>query len=272
MSSHTRKTPAEIREHKNKPEPLVCLTSYTAPMTVLLDPHCDLLLVGDSVGTAIHGLENTLGVTLDMMVLHGQAVMRRAEKACVVVDMPYGTYEDSKEQAYESASRLMRETGCDAVKLEGGQDMAEVIAYLVENNIPVMGHIGLQPQSVIKEGGYKVKGKTDEDEARLLADAKAVEQAGAFSLVLEGTVRDVSQAITNAVSIPVIGIGAAPECDGQVLVIDDMIGMLDGHTPKFVKQYAQVKEIISEAAQLYSQDVKSRHFPSDEYLYHRLKS
>lgn len=271
-SEHSEKprfTTADIRGAKGRTYPLVCLTAYTAPMAEALDPYCDLLLVGDSVGTVLYGFENTLGVDLEMMIRHGQAVMRRAKKACVVVDMPFGTYEESPEQAYRNATRVMRETSCDAVKLEGGVDLAETIKYLTARKIPVMGHIGLMPQSVLKDGGYKVKGKTRESEMQLLEDAEAVQEAGAFALVLEGTVDDVSALITSSIDIPVIGIGASVACDGQILVSEDMLGMHGGHIPKFVKQYAKVNDIIKDAVQGYRTDVRARAFPSDEFLYHR---
>lgn len=249
--------------------PIVCLTAYTASMASWLDPHCDLLLVGDSVGTVLYGFDNTLSVDLEMMIRHGQAVMRRAKQACVVVDLPYGTYEDSAEQAYESAKRVMVETGCDAVKLEGGVNLADTIAYLVGRDIPVMGHIGLMPQSVEKEGGYKIKGKSEEGAQQLLADAKAVAAAGAFSIVLEGTVVDVSEDITKAVDVPIIGIGASPACDGQVLVIDDMLGLHQDHIPKFVKQYASLGQEIEKAAKSYAEEVRARVFPAQEHVYKR---
>lgn len=266
-----RKSSIDIKNAKGRTAPLVCLTAYSAPMAALLDPHCDLLLVGDSLGMALYGMENTLNVDLEMMVRHGQAVMRRAQQACVIVDMPFGTYEESPEVAYRNASHIMRETGCDGVKLEGGVDMAGTIEYLTTRKIPVMGHIGLMPQSVLKEGGYRIKGKTADGEAQLMADAKAVEAAGAFSVVIEGTVKDVSSALTKTLAIPTIGIGASADCDGQILVTEDMLGLLDGHTPKFVKQYAQIGAVISDAIQSYAMDVKSRAFPQDEHLYHRPK-
>jgi 3-methyl-2-oxobutanoate hydroxymethyltransferase len=271
VSKNVRKTIPEIRAHKGRAAALVSLTAYTTPMAKILDPHVDILLVGDSIGMVMYGMENTLGVDLDMMIRHGQAVMRGASSACVVVDMPFGTYEESPEHAYRNAARLMKETGCDAVKLEGGVAMAPTIKHLTSRNIPVMGHIGLLPQSVVKEGGYKVKGKRTEEVSQLLNDARAVEEAGAFAFVLEGTVHDVAAEITKAVSIPVIGIGASPECDGQVLVIDDMLGMLEG-APKFVKEYADLKGTIDKAAAAYAEDVRARKFPGEEQLYSRPKA
>ena len=260
----------QIRARKNG-EPIVCLTDYTAPMARILDRHADILLVGDSIGNVLYGMDNTLGVDLEMMIRHGQAVMRGAAKAMVVIDMPFGTYEESPEHAYRNASRIMQETACAAVKLEGGQDMAETIKYLTAKNIPVMAHIGLLPQSVMKDGGYKIKGKTDEDETRLIADAKAIEQAGAFSVVIEGVIESVAAAMTKAINIPTIGIGASVSCDGQVLVAEDMLGFLEGHTAKFVKKYANLAAEIDKAAASYASDVRARKFPDDAYTYKRSK-
>lgn len=262
-----RKTPDFISTLKNAPQKIACLTAYTAPMTAILDKHCDLLLVGDSLGMALYGMDNTLGVTMDIIVAHGKAVMRTAQNACVIIDMPYGSYESSPALALKNAQRLMNETGCDGVKLEGGQDMEETISVLVKSNIPVMAHIGLQPQSVEKEGGYKIKGKKAEEIEHLLEDAKAIERAGAFAVVIEGTIENVAQKITQAITIPTIGIGASAECDGQILVSDDMLGLLQGHTPKFVKKYANIAQVIDDAVKAYTDDVRSSAFPSTEYTY-----
>lgn len=267
----SRKTPAEIKERKNL-EPLVCLTAYSTPMAKLLDPHCDLLLVGDSLGMALYCMDDTLGVTLDMMVNHGKAVVRGTESACVVVDMPYGTYEHDTNEALKNARRIIDETGCDAVKLEGGVDVAHTITAIVESGIPVMAHIGLQPQSVRKEGGYRVKGKTDEDAARLIKDAKAIGDAGAFCVVIEGTIESVSADITKAIGIPTIGIGASAACDGQILVSEDMLGLTVGHVPKFAREYADLRGEITRAAEAYAADVRSRAFPSDAEIYKKKKS
>ncbi len=261
-----RKTPDQIKLRKNA-DPVVCLTAYSTPMARLLDAHCDVLLVGDSLGMALYGMEDTLGVSLDMMINHGKAVMRGAEHACVVVDMPFGTYEMGRADALSNAQRIMTETGCDAVKLEGGVDVADTIAHLCAQGVPVMAHIGLQPQSVRKEGGYKVKGKTDDDAARLIDDARAIEAAGAFSVVIEGTIDTVSEAITRAISIPTIGIGASAACDGQILVSEDMLGLTVGHVAKFVKQYAVLRDDISAAAARYADDVRARTFPGDAQVY-----
>ncbi|MCK6418840.1 MAG: 3-methyl-2-oxobutanoate hydroxymethyltransferase [Alphaproteobacteria bacterium] len=262
-----RKTPRDIQKRKNAPQPLVCMTAYTVNIARILDRHADILLVGDSLGMVIYGMESTLGVTLDMMIAHGKAVMRATQRACIVVDMPYGTYEDSPAQALKSAQYVMHETGCDAVKLEGGAAMAPAIALLVQNNIPVMAHIGLLPQSVEREGGYKIKGKTEEDIQRLIADAKAVEAAGAFSVVIEGTIEGAATAITDAISIPTIGIGASPQCDGQVLVSDDFLGLTPLPRAKFVKTYADLENVIDGAAAAFATEIRARQFPSTEFLY-----
>ncbi len=260
---------SNIKAHKNTSAPLVCLTAYTTPMAQILDKHCDILLVGDSLGMVMYGMENTLGVSLDMMINHGKAVMRGSNNSCIVVDMPYGTYEENHELAYENAKRIMAETGCDAVKLEGGQDMEATITYITERGIPVMAHIGLQPQSVIKDGGYKVKGRGEQEISTLINDAIAVERAGAFAVVIEGTIESTSQKIINSINIPTIGIGASNHCDGQILVTDDMLGMLGGHTPKFAKKYANIARDIDQAVQQYANEVKTRKFPDENYTYHK---
>lgn len=261
-----RITPADLLRRKGG-VPIVCLTAYTYPIARLLDPHVDLLLVGDSVAMVLHGHETTLGATMDMMVAHGQAVMRGSSRACVVVDMPAGSYEDSVETAVASARRIVNETGCDAVKLEGGVAMAPQIAAIVAAGIPVMGHIGLLPQSVEKEGGYKIKGRSDENIVQLHADARAVEAAGAFSVVIEGTMEPVAAAISAMLAIPTIGIGASPKCDGQILVIDDAIGLTVDRVPKFVKEYAHLRDIVADAAAAYAYDVRSGAFPAPEHLF-----
>ena len=268
MDTHsTRISIPDIKARKHG-TPLVCLTAYTTPMARILDPHADLLLVGDSIGNVLYGMENTLAVDLEMMIRHGQAVMRAAPRACVIIDMPFGSYEESPEQAYRNATRVMKDTGADGIKLEGGQPMEATIKYLTARNIPVMAHIGLQPQSVIKDGGYKVKGKTLSDEERLMEDARAIERAGAFSVVIEGTVEPVAAQMTKAIGIPTIGIGASAACDGQILVTEDMLG-LTPRAPKFAKQYADVASVISAAAAQYAAEVKARDFPSAEYTYTR---
>ena len=259
-------TPDQITPRKGG-EKIVCLTAYSTPMARMLDAHVDVLLVGDSVGMVLYGMDNTLGVTLDMMIAHGAAVVRGASSACVVVDMPYGTYETSADEALVNAQRILGETGAAAVKLEGGRDMAATITHLVDNGVPVMGHIGLQPQSVVKDGGYKIKGKSDENVQRLLDDVKAVEEAGAFSVVVEGTIAPVAEQITAATALPTIGIGASPACDGQILVSEDMLGLSGMYIPQFVKSYADLGVEIERAVACYADEVRRGVFPGDEHVY-----
>jgi 3-methyl-2-oxobutanoate hydroxymethyltransferase len=261
-----RITPDEIRSRKGG-VPIVTLTAYTYPIARLLDPHCELLLVGDSVAMVLHGHKNTLGASIEMMILHGQAVMRGSRRACIVVDLPAGSYERSVKQAVATAGRIHAETGCSAVKLEGGVDVARQIAAIVAAGIPVMGHIGLQPQSVEKEGGYKIKGKSDDNVAALYRDADAVEKAGAFALVIEGTIEDVAAGITQAVHIPTIGIGASAACDGQILVTDDALGLTVDRVPKFVKEYAHLRDIVSAAVEAYAKEVRNRTFPDEAHVF-----
>ncbi len=266
IASETIRASEAIRQRKGG-APIVCLTAYTYPIASLLDPHVDLLLVGDSVAMVLHGHATTLGATMEMMILHGQAVMRGARKACVVVDMPAGSYEETPAQALASARRLFEATGCHAVKLEGGTDVAGQIAAIVGAGIPVMGHIGLQPQSVEKDGGYRIKGSTEESVRRLIADADAVEKAGAFSVVIEGTMEPVAADITRRLTIPTIGIGASAACDGQVLVTDDAIGLTVGRVPKFVKEYADLRTEVSRAAASYAAEVRARAFPAAAHVF-----
>ncbi|MFO1014422.1 MAG: 3-methyl-2-oxobutanoate hydroxymethyltransferase [Caulobacteraceae bacterium] len=270
MSSHREETvrrvaAPDITARKGK-DPIVCLTAYTAPVAEILDDHCDLLLVGDSVGMVVHGLPNTVGVTLEMMILHGQAVMRGARRAMVVVDMPFGSYEGAKEEAYANAVRIMKETGCSGVKVESGPTIAETIAYLTRRGIPVMGHVGLRPQSVLVDGAFKAKGRTADERNRVLAEAEATADAGAFCVVVEGVAEALARDITQAIEVPTIGIGASAGCDGQILVTDDMLGLFDW-TPKFVRRYADLKGEISRAAQGYADDVRARRFPGSEEIY-----
>ncbi len=242
------------------------LTAYTARTAQLLDAHCDMLLVGDSLGQVIYGLPSTLPVTLDMMCNHGAAVVRGSYRSLVVVDMPFGSYEASHEQAFESASRIMAETGCAAVKLEGGQSMASTISFLSQRGIPVMAHIGLTPQAVNALGGYAARGRSQQEHEKILADAQAVAEAGAFALVAEGVLEPIAIAVTKSVDIPVIGIGASPQCDGQVLVTEDMLGMFE-RTARFVKRYHNISEQIEHAAGQYAEDVRNRSFPGPDQLY-----
>lgn len=247
-------------------EPIVCLTAYDAPTAAIMDAHCDLLLVGDSVGMAVHGLPNTVGVTLDMMILHGQAVMRGAKRAMVVVDMPFGSYEGGREAAYDNCVRVMQETGAQALKLETSAVLAPTVEYLVQRGIPVMGHIGLRPQASLVEGGFKAKGRTDAERERVLAEARATADAGAFCIVIEGVAEGLAREITQAVDKPTIGIGASAACDGQILVVSDMLGLFDW-TPKFVRKYADLRGEIDRAVSTYAEDVRARRFPAEVETY-----
>lgn len=255
--------PPDIRARKGQ-TPLVVLTAYTTPMARLVDAHCDVALVGDSLGMVLHGLPSTLGVTMEMMILHGQAVMRGLSKAMCVIDLPFGSYEESPEQGFASAARLIKETGAPAVKLEGGVHMASTIAFLTRRGIPVMAHIGLTPQAVNTLGGYKVVGREAEAEI-VMEDARAVEAAGAFSVVLEKVPVGLAARVSQSLGIPTIGIGAGPQCDGQVLVVDDMLGMFTEFRPKFVKRYADLGQTAGEAIAAYADDVRARRFPGPEH-------
>ena len=260
-----RITAPDIMKRKGG-EPIVCLTAYDAPTAAILDEHCDLLLVGDSVGMVVHGLPNTVGVTMEMMILHGQAVMRGSHRAMVVVDMPFGSYEGSAEIAYANAARVMKETGCSAVKVEAGPEVAANIEYLVKRGIPVMGHVGLRPQAVMVDGGFRAKGKSDVERASIHADARAAVEAGAFSVVVEGVAEGLAREITAAIPVPTIGIGASAGCDGQILVTDDMLGLFDW-TPKFVRRYADLRGEIGKAVAGYAEDVRQRRFPGPAEIY-----
>ncbi len=269
MSAVTRakrlSTP-QIREQKGQ-QPIVCLTAYTTQMARWLDPHVDLLLVGDSLGMVLYGFDSTLPVTLDMMIAHGAAVMRGAERACVIVDLPFGSYQASPEQAFRAAARVMAETGCSGVKLEGGVEMAETIRFLTQRGIPVCGHVGLMPQSVNVAGGFKATGRSELEAEKVASDAEAVADAGAFAVVLEGTLEPVAAAITASLPIPTIGIGASPACDGQILVSEDVFGLFSDFTPRFVKRYADLGKQISTAAEAYARDVRARAFPTIEHCF-----
>jgi 3-methyl-2-oxobutanoate hydroxymethyltransferase len=247
-------------------EPLVMLTAYTVRMAQLLDPHCDILLVGDSLGQVIYGLPSTLPVTLDMMCAHGAAVVRGSYHSVVIIDMPFGSYEGSPEQAFASASRIMAETGAAAVKLEGGEVMAPTVEFLSKRGIPVMGHIGLTPQAVNALGGYGARGRSNAEHSKILDDARAIAEAGAFSMVAEGVIEPLAKEIVAAVGCPVIGIGASAECDGQVLVTEDMLGLFE-RTPRFVKKFDDMAGRISAAVTTYAEQVRSREFPGAEQVY-----
>ena len=264
-----RLTVPAIRQRKTggtTAEPIVMLTAYTARQAQLLDTHCDILLVGDSLGQVIYGLPSSVPVTLDMMAAHGAAVVRGSYHAVVIVDMPFGTYEQSPEQAFASASRLLKETGCAGVKLEGGEAMAPTVEFLVRRGIPVIGHVGLTPQAVNVLGGYNARGRSDAEAKKIVTDAQALDAAGAFAIVVEGVVEPIAIAVTQAVSCPTIGIGGSAQCDGQVLVTEDMLGMFE-RVPRFVKRYAEISEVISDAAARYAAEVRARTFPGVEQTY-----
>jgi len=260
-----RLTAPDIRARKGG-EPIVCLTSYHAHTARLLDKHCDLILVGDSLGMVMHGLETTVPVTLDMMILQGLAVMRGSKRALVVVDMPFGSYEASKEQAFMSAARVMKETGCGAIKLEGGRRMAETIAFLVQRGVPVMGHIGLTPQSINTIGSFRAQGRDEVDWMPIEDDARAVVEAGAFAVVIEAVAEPLARRITGSIAIPSIGIGGSVACDGQILVLEDMLG-LSSRVPKFVKRYGELAGAIEAAVASYAAEVRGRAFPGPEHVY-----
>jgi 3-methyl-2-oxobutanoate hydroxymethyltransferase len=265
-----RLTAPDIRARKGGP-PIVSLTSYHAHTARLVDQHCDVILVGDSLGMVMHGMESTLPVTLEMMILQGQAVMRGSRRALVVVDMPFGSYEEGRETAFRSAARILKETGCGAVKLEGGVRMTETIRFLVERGVPVMGHVGLTPQSILALGSFKAQGRDRADWPAILDDARAVAEAGAFSVVVEAVAEPLGRAITEAVPIPTIGIGASPACDGQILVLEDMLG-LTPRAPKFVKRYGDIGPSIAKAVEDYAREVRERTFPAPENTYPERKA
>lgn len=265
---NNRKTIKDFSGYKNQKDAFVCLTAYTALVARLVDAHADVILVGDSVGMVLYGLPSTLQVTMDMMVAHGAAVVRSTSKALVVVDMPFGSYQESPEQAFRNAARLMAETGCGAVKLEGGAEMASTVSFLAQRGIPVMGHIGLQPQSVNSAGGYKVVGRDLHVWRKVVDDAKVLERAGTFSIVLECVLPELAQEVTQKTSVPIIGIGASADCDGQILVTEDLLGFgASSYVPKFVKQYAALADISDNALKAFAADVRARRFPGEENIY-----
>ena len=265
-SKGQRVTVPELRSRKGA-EPIVVLTAYTAPQAKILDPHVDVLLVGDSLGMVIYGLDSTLGVTLDMMIAHGAAVGRGSRHACVIVDLPFASYQESPAQAYRNAARVMAQTGCAGVKLEGGVEMAPTVEFLVKRSIPVMGHVGLMPQSVHAYGGFRVQGRGEADGRAIVEDARAIAEAGAFSMVVEGVIEPVGREITGSVPVPTIGIGASPSCDGQVLVTEDMAGLFAEFTPRFVRRYAELGEALDAAVAAYAEDVRARRFPGPEHCF-----
>ena len=263
-----RKSAHDIKLLKGK-TPIVCLTAYTAPIARSIDGCVDLMLVGDSLGMVLYDYENTLQVTLDQMIEHAKSVVRATNKTCIIVDMPFGTYEESADKAFINAARTLKETNCNGIKLEGGRQISDTIKYLTNSSIPVMGHIGLQPQSVLIDGGYKVRGKVKSEWQKYIDDALAVEDAGAFSIVLEGMAEPLAAEITSILSIPTIGIGASPKCDGQILVTEDMLG-LTNVAPKFVKKYLDLDKVIRSTVDQYSNEVRNRQFPSNDHVYHML--
>jgi len=264
--THQRRVTAVDLAARKGGEKIVSLTAYHAHTAGIVDRYCDFILVGDSLGMVMHGLETTVPVTLDMMILQGRAVMRGSRRALVVVDMPFGSYEESREQAFRSAARVLKETGAGAIKLEGGAHMAETVAFLVKRGVPVMGHVGLTPQSVNTMGGFRVQGHSDEGQELLEADARAIAEAGAFAIVLEGIVEPVARAITGSIGAPTIGIGASPACDGQILVLEDMLGLSDW-VPKFVKKFGSLRENIEGAVSAYADEVRSGSFPGPDQVY-----
>ena len=266
QSMHVKRITAPDIAKRKGSVPVVALTAYHAHTARIIDPHVDILLVGDSLGMVMHGYETTVPVPLDLMIMHAQAVVRGSEQALVVVDMPFGSYEESPAVAFRNAARIMKETGCGAVKLEGGVYMAETVQYLTSRGIPVMGHIGLTPQAVNQIGSFEVQGRLRSEWARFEEDAQAVSEAGAFAVVLEALAELLAARITRSTAIPTIGIGASAECDGQILVLEDMLG-LSPRVPKFVKEYAQLGGAIEGAVKAYSNEVRNRVFPADENTY-----
>jgi len=266
MSTPVEQRRITVRHFRKGGGPYVCLTAYTAPIARLLDPHVDLLLVGDSLGMVVYGMDTTVPVTLDMMIAHGAAVVRSTQHACVVVDLPFGSYQESPQLAFRSAARVLAETGATAVKLEGGVEMAETIRFLTRRGVPVCGHVGLMPQAV-NASGFRAQGRNEAEASAITADARAVAEAGAFALVIEGTYRALASAITQSVPVPTIGIGASPDCDGQILVTDDLLGLFGSFTPRFVKRYAELGATVSAAAERYAQEVRAREFPGPEHCF-----
>ena len=263
----TRRTTVPDLQARKGGIPIVSLTAYTTPMARLLDAQVDMLLVGDSLGMVLYGMDTTLGVTLEMMIAHGAAVVRGTQMACVIIDMPFASYQESPAAAFRSCARVMAQTGAAGVKLEGGTEMAETIRFLTKRGVPVLGHVGLLPQSVHTAGGYHAHGRDEATSAAILADAHAVAEAGAFAMVIEGTVESLARDITAAVPVPTIGIGASPACDGQILVTEDVVGLFTQFTPRFVKRYAELGEQVERAAAAYAEDVRARRFPGPEHCF-----
>lgn len=269
MSTHVRETRLTIPaiQQRKGAGSLVALTAYSLPMARWVDAQADVIIVGDSVGMVLYGMPSTLGVTLDMMIAHGQAVMRGSQRACVVVDLPFGSYQASPEQAFHSAARLIRETGAQGVKLEGGEEMAETVAFLVQRGIAVMAHIGLMPQQVHTQGGFKAQGRDEGSAAKVRRDALAMQAAGAFSVVVEGTAEPLARELSETLRIPTIGIGASPACDGQVLVTEDLLGLFGEYQPRFVKRYADLQPLIQQALECYAGEVRAGTFPQLQHCF-----
>lgn len=256
----------DIKNHKRK-QPLVCIAAYTYPIANLIDKYCDLILVGDSLGMTIYGMENTLDVSVEMMINHAKAVVNATKKSLIVVDLPYGSYDKSKEQALETSRKILKETGCDAVKLEVEENIIPIIEFLVQNDIPVVSHIGLTPQNVEEFGGFKIQGRKEDRAQTIINLAKKSQECGAFCVVIEGVVENIAAKITNLLEIPTIGIGASKECDGQILVIDDILGIKQEYSPKFVKNYSDLSKEIENAVKNYSNEVKNKKFPTSDHCF-----
>ena len=266
QSREKRVSATQIQGRKGG-DKIVCLTAYTAPVARLLDEACDLLLVGDSLAMTVYGFDSTLPVTLDMMIAHGAAVVRATNHALITIDLPFGSYQASPEQAFHAAARVLADTGCTAVKLEGGEEMAETVAFLVRRGVPVMGHVGLTPQAVNALGGYRSRGHAEKEREKIMRDGIAIAEAGAFSLVIEGVAASLAEELTEAVPVPTIGIGGSPACDGQILVIDDMLGLFTEFTPRFVQRYRNLGAEIRAAARDYADDVRAGRFPAADHTY-----
>lgn len=261
-----RNTILDIKKAKGSKK-LVSLTAYSAPMANMLDPYVDIILVGDSMGMVMYGMENTLNVPLDMMIAHGKAVVGATSNALVVIDMPFGSYHVNKEQAFENAARIIKETGAGAVKIEGGEALAETVKFITDRGIPVLGHIGLMPQYVNQQGGYRYQGREEEEAQLIVQDAKSIEQSGAFAVLMEAVEASVAKQVTLALNVPTIGIGSSKDCDGQILVTEDILGLSLGKAPKFVKQYANLRSSIEQAVSEYADDVRGGDFPSSVHSF-----
>ena len=269
MSTHNKERRLNVRDlaAMKGAQPIVSLTAYSAPMARALDEQTDMILVGDSLGMVIYGMDTTVGVSLDIMVAHGAAVVRATNHACVIVDLPFGAYQESPQAAFRAAARMMAETGCSGVKLEGGVEMAETVRFLNARGIPVLGHVGLMPQSVNAAGGFRVQGKTDDGARRVRSDASAIADAGAFAIVIENTVEALARSLTEELKVPTIGIGASPACDGQILVTEDIVGLGGDFTPRFAKRYAELGDGLRGAVEQYAEDVRARRFPAAEHCF-----